>query len=180
MPIDVTLTCSHPGKVFEALKKCSTFPPTVFSVETQEDCVSINVRSALLLEDLYGDPHTPTDADADLWSKVGSPEVLFEKDLGPLEYTNYVGNWNLQFLGWLKGVSLAARERVEINYLHERGDYPYEYAWWSFDPEAPEGVIEMFGIQSHDGMSDPEWKREVLRHTDGSLEVRVNDLQPDA
>ena len=135
----------------------------------------VEVLQLLLTEDLYGDVHTSSPADARCWASAKSRPVLFEADLGSSEYTEYVGKWNMPFLQWLKTVSEAVGEEVTIEYEHERGDYPYEFAWWKSSPTSVEGEVEVFGIQSHDGMTHPEWRREAVRHADGRIEVRVNE-----
>lgn len=83
--------------------------------------------------------------------------------------------WNIPFLPWLKALSIAADEKVAIDYAHERGDYLYGVAWWSSDPASAEGQVEVFGIQSYDGMVNPEWRRQAIRHADGRIEFKVNE-----
>ena len=100
---------------------------------------------------------------------------MFETDLGSPDYEGYIGKWNIRFLQWLKTISLATGEEVEIEYEHERGDYLYEVVWWSSTPASADGQVEVFGIQSHDGMIDPEWRREAVRYADGRVGLKINE-----
>lgn len=72
--------------------------------------------------------------DAQCWESAKSTPILFEADLGSPDYEGYIGKWNVPLLQWLKALSVAACERVEIEYEHERSDYLYEAAWWSSNP----------------------------------------------
>jgi hypothetical protein len=139
---------------------------------SHEGTLRIEVLALLVAEDLYGKRHLVPEADATIWSSAKEAEVLFEGDLGSEEFTGYVGSWNVEFLKWLKSVSVATGEEIAICYEHERGDTPYESAWWCSRPASPQGEIEVFGIVSHDGMDEPQWRREAVRHADGQVELR--------
>lgn len=174
MPIEATLTCIHAGQLAEHLKQCPSLASAISAAEDRDGRICIDILHLLVAEDLYGHKHVAPSADLAVWESAAWVPVLSEKDLGPLEHTGYVGEWNTKFLSWLKLASEATGESVEIDYFHERGDYPYEYAWWSSSPSSPEDEVEVFGIQSHDGMNDPEWKREVVRHADGRVVLRAD------
>lgn len=82
--------------------------------------------------------------------------MLHEADLRDAEKEGYIGKWNLDFLRWLQGISAQTSEPVAVGYEHERGDTPYESAWWTSDPHSEIGEVETFGIQSNDGMDEPQ------------------------
>jgi hypothetical protein len=175
MPLAAYLTCRQQGRVIEALSACPTLALAIESSQKRDGIVRIEVLDVLVLEDVYGEVYAPSPADVACWAGSKSRSVLFETDLGSADFTGQIGRWNLEFLQWLKGISEEACEMVEIEYEHERGDYLYEVAWWASDPSSGLGKIEVFGIQSHDGMVEPEWRREVIRHSDGRTEIRIDE-----
>jgi len=132
----------------------------------------IDVKGLLLLEDVYGRSHEQVASDEVLWRTEGGRPVLHEEDLGDPQKVGFIGRWNLDFLRWLHGVSVATCEAVEISYTHERGDTLYEAAWWAADPSSEEGKIETFGIQNDEGMDETLWRAEAVRLADGRVELR--------
>jgi hypothetical protein len=133
----------------------------------------IDVLPLLVAQDLYGRQHEIEQADAATLASAESQPILFENDLGSSDFAGHIGIRNLALLKWLKAISLATGERIGVRYEHERGDTPYEAAWWCSDPASSKGEVEVFGIQSNDGMDDPEWRREVIRFGNGQLERRA-------
>ncbi len=172
MPIEATLLCIRGGKLAEFLKEAPSLATQLGLADLHSEWARVDVLGLLMVEDLYGRKYAAPVADAAVWEDSETVPVLGESDLGALEYTNYVGTWNLKFLRWLKTISERTAERIEIDYFHERGDNPHESAWWNFDPTSPDGIVEAFGIENHD--DTPPWKREVLRHADGHIELRVD------
>jgi hypothetical protein len=163
---------SRRGQAVKALQECPSLVSAIAEAVSHEGNLRIDVLSLLLAEDLYGEKYPISKEDFALWSSANAMPILFEGDLGSAEFTGYIGTWNLEFLRWLKAVSVATGEEVSIYYDHERGDTPYEGAWWCSSPASVEGEVEIFGIESNDGMDEPQWRREVVRHADGQLEVR--------
>ena len=174
MPIEATLSCHPAGKLLGLLKQSPSLAARLASADEQDFAVRIDILPLLLVEDLYGKQYAPPPvADSAVWDAVATVPVLSETDLGSLEYTGYVGTWNANFLGWLKAMSQAVGEKVEIDYLHERGDYPMEYAWWSSDPTSSDRVVDVFGIEIQ--YDDPQWRREAIRHANGRVELRASE-----
>lgn len=172
MPIDVLLSVPAGGKTAQHLLLCASLHDALSVAKVSEQLLLIDAKSALLLEDVYGHTHTPPDSDELLWRTENARPVLHEADLRDGEKEGYLGKWNLDFLTWLRQIAVAVSEPVAVAYEHERGDTPYESAWWTCDPLSETGEVETFGIQSNDGMDKPEWRAEVVRCADGRIEIR--------
>ena len=172
MPLSAELRCRVGGEAVKALQKCPSLVSAIAAAVSYEGNLRIDVLSLLLVEDPYGDEYPISEANSTIWSSAKGTLILFESDLGSEEFTGYIGTWNLEFLQWLKAISVATGEEVSIYYDHERGDTPYEGAWWCSNPASTKGEVEVFGIESNDGMDEPQWRREVVRHADGRVEVR--------
>lgn len=175
MPVSVHLVCRRCKPLIEALRRCPSLATAIQEAADSDEMIHIDVRRILVAEDLFGDKYIATTEDEDCWRTSMSIDVMYETDLGADDFIGYVGKWNLRFLGWLKSVSINTCERMEIEYEHERGDYLYEIAWWSSDPSSSTGEVEVFGIQNHEGMIEPEWRREAIRFADGRIMVRANE-----
>lgn len=70
----------------------------------------------------------------------------------------------------LKSISTATQEQFTVSYDHERGDTPYEDAWWASTPLS-ETPYETFGLASYGGMDEAEWTLEISRFSDDRSEV---------
>jgi hypothetical protein len=175
MPFTAYLIVRQHGQIAAELLKCPSLAGSAAAAPEVNGWLRIEVFHALVVEDLYGDVNPVSADEAKCWEKGKSIPILLEADLGSPDCEGYIGKWNIQLLQWLKAISIAADEMVAIEYEHERGDYLYEVAWWSSDPASAEGQVEAFGIQRHDGMVNPEWRREAIRHADGRIELKVNE-----
>lgn len=171
MPIEAKLRILDGGVAAERLMKCSALRDGLATATSYEGMLSIAIGPVLLLEDLYGRVSKQEASDFSLWELEADQPVLWEADFGDAEKVGYVGEWNLSFIRWLRGVSLETGEAIDVAYEHERGDYLYEQAWWASDPSSVDGVVEVFGVQS-DEDSDEPWCAEVVRHSDGRVTVR--------
>lgn len=169
VPITVKLTCAANGKAVELLKNSPTLRARMAAGRIYAGLLSMDVLSLLIAEDIYGRQYAVPPADFEMWAAATAQPVLFESDLGSTYVAGTIGIWNLPFLQWLKAVSLAAGEDLKIEYEHERGDMPYESAWWASYPASE--VVETFGVQSYDGKSTPEWQKVALRYRNGQIEV---------
>jgi hypothetical protein len=172
MPIEARLSVLERGKAAKHIQSCLALHAALQNARAHDGLLSIDVKSVLLLNDVYGRVHDQAPSDVLLWQREVARPVLFEADLGDSEKVGYLGTWNLDFLRWLRGISIAASEGVEIFYEHERGDTLYESAWWESAPSSAEERVEVFGIQSNEGMGEPMWRAEVIRLADGQIEVR--------
>lgn len=172
MPIEVQLSVPAGGKAVEHLQLCIGLQAALADAKVRGEFLLVDAKAVLLLEDVYGRGQAQAASDESLWRTEGTRNVLHEADLRDPEKEGYVGKWNLDFLRWLQGVSAQTSEPVAIAYEHERGDTLYELAWWTSDPLSQGGEIETFGIQSNDGMDKPQWRAEVVRHSDSRVELR--------
>ncbi|CAN7582146.1 MULTISPECIES: hypothetical protein [unclassified Variovorax] len=172
MPIEARLSVLEGGKAAEHLQTCLALRAALQNARAHDGLLSIDVKSVLLLNDVYGRVYDQVPSDVLLWQSEAARPVLFEPDLRDSEKVGYLGTWNLDFLRWLRGISMEASEVVEIYYEHERGDTLYESAWWESAPSSAEGRAEVFGIQNNEGMDEPLWRAEVIRLADGRIEVR--------
>lgn len=171
MPIEAKLHILDGGVAAERLMECSALRDGLATATSYEGILSIAIGSVLLLEDLYGRVSKQEASDCSLWELEADQPVLWEADFGDAEKVGYVGEWNLSFIRWLRGISLETGEAIDVAYEHERGDYLYEQAWWASDPSSVDGVVEVFGVQSYED-SDGPWCAEVVRHSDGRVTVR--------
>jgi len=172
MPIEAKLSVLDGGVAAERLKKCVALRGPLAAATSYEGILSIAIGPVLLLEDIYNRASKQDAADCSLWQAEADQDVLCETDLGDADKIGHVGEWNLPFLRWLRGVSLETGEAIDVAYEHERGDYLYEQSWWTSDPSSTEGVVEILGVRSYEGSDEPLWCVEVVRHSDGSVVVR--------
>jgi hypothetical protein len=172
MPIYATLKLREAGQAVNRLKTCDSLCRILETAKSHDGLLYMSITELLLIEDLYGKQYSQTPEDQIVWATAASRQVLGENDFGDPEFRGYVGTWNAPLLRWLTQVATDAAEEIEVSYSHERGDTPYEGAWWAATPTNEEGIIEVFGLQSHDGMDEPERRIEAVRMSDGTIKIR--------
>jgi len=172
MPIYATLKLREVGQAVDHLKTCDSLRRILETAKSHDGLLYMSITELLLIEDLYGKQYPQTPEDQIVWATAASRQVLGENDFGDPEFCGHVGTWNVPLLRWLTQVAMDVAEEIEVSYDHERGDTPYESAWWAATPTNAEGAIEVFGLQSHDGMDEPEWRIEALRMSDGTTKIR--------
>jgi len=155
----------------KSLCQSSTLRSAVEHATEWDGGLRIDVLPLLLLTDAYGEPYAQPEHEIALWGTAASTGLLTEVDLTNPRHEGFIGRWNLPFLRWLKGISIATQEALTVYYDHERGDTPYEYAWWVSSPGSAEGPSETFALSSYGGMDEAEWEFEVVRFPDGRSEV---------
>ncbi|WP_354422399.1 hypothetical protein [Variovorax atrisoli] len=148
MPIEVNLSVLESGQIAARLGRCEGLREALEHAHVSDGHLKIEVRHVLLLKDIYGDESTQHSSDLALWRGAESCSVLNELDLDDAEKVGYIGEWNLPFLRWLHGLAIETFEPVSICYEHERGDYLYEVAGWSADPQATDGYAEEFIVEN--------------------------------
>jgi hypothetical protein len=172
MPIYATLKLREAGQAVDRLKTCDSLRRILETAKSRDGRLYMSITELLLIKDLYGKQYPQKPEDEIVWAMAADRQVLGENDLGDLEVRGYVGTWNVPLLRWLAQVATDVAEEIEVDYDHERGDTPYEAAWWAATPTSSEGAVEAFGLQSHDGMDEPEWRIEALRMSDGTTKIR--------
>lgn len=172
MPIEANLLVLESGQIAARLGRCEGLREALEHAHVVDGHLKLEVRHVLLLKDIYGDESMQHSSDLVLWSGAESCSVLHEWDLDDVEKVGYIGEWNLSFLRWLHGLAIEVFEPVSVYYEHERGDYLYEVACWSADPQATNGHAEEFIVQNYEGDTDPLWICGVVRYADGRVEVR--------
>lgn len=171
MPIKVKLTCPLNGKASALLKTSPTLNQRMAAGREFAGKLVVDVRSLVIAEDVYGQKSEVTRADLELWASAGAVPIL----LDPVD-TDSIGLWRAPFLQWVKAISLETGEDIQINYEHERGDTPYESAWWLSSPASAE-VVEVFGVQSNAGSNTFEWRKTIRRYRDGRIETCAETSQ---
>jgi hypothetical protein len=171
MPIKVKLTCPLNGKASELLKTSPTLNQRIAAGREYAGRLVVDVRSLVIAEDVYGQKSEVARADLERWASAGAVPVLWD-----LAATDSVGVWRLPFLQWVKAISIETGEDIQIEYEHERGDTPYESAWWLSSPASAE-VVEVFGVQSNAGRNTFEWRKTIRRYRDGRIETCAESSQ---
>lgn len=172
MPIYATLRLREAGQAVDRLKYCGSLRLILKAARSHNGWLYMSITELLLIENLYGQQYLQKPEDETVWATAANRQVLGESDLGEPEACGCLGAWNIPLLRWLSQVAMDVTETIEVSYDHERGDTPYERAWWTVTPTVAEGVVETFGVQSHDGMNEPEWRVEALRMSDGTVTIR--------
>jgi hypothetical protein len=172
MPIYATLRLREAGQAVDRLKTCGSLRRILEAAKSHDGWLSISITELLLIENLYGQQYPQKPEDEIVWATAANRQVLGENDLGEPEACGCLGTWNTPLLRWLAQVAMDVAEVIEVDYDHERGDTPYELAWWTVTPTSAEGAVEAFGLQSHDGNDEPEWRIEALRMSDGTVSIR--------
>jgi hypothetical protein len=167
MPFHAELRIPVQGACVALLCRSDTVRSAIKEATEWDGELRIDVLPLLLLTDVYGDEAQQNVDDVALWGLSTAHGLLTEADIANPRHVGFIGQWNLPFLRWLRSISVATDEQLTVSYDHERGDTPYEYAWWVSSPVAPEGPCEVFGLASHGGRDEAEWEFEVVRFTDG-------------
>jgi hypothetical protein len=82
------------------------------------------------------------------------------------ETPDILGRLRADFLCFASHLARKHRLALKLHYEHERGDFPYETAWWLFDFQPGAVVQEVFGLSTHD---EGGWEAELVRLADGRL-----------
>jgi hypothetical protein len=172
MEMSAELHCPAVEKVLDRLMECPSLARRTPLPAMSPNDMRFDIEDLLLIETIYGHRTTQRDDDTAVWNRASPSPVLLEHETGEKRWTAVVGTWNIPMLRWLRDVALATGCRIRVSYDHERGDWPYEFADWQFDPSAPDGALESFGVDSHGGMAEPEWRREFIRCVDGTVECK--------
>lgn len=174
MPIEAKLSVFESGQLAARLARCEGLREALEHAHVYDGRLRIEVRHVLLLKDIYGDECAQHSSDLALWSGAERYPVLHELDLDDAEKVGYIGEWNLPFLRWLHELAIETSEAVSVCYEHERGDYLYEVACWSADPQATDGFAEEFALENYEGDTQPLWIGRVVRRADGRIELRAS------
>ncbi len=134
----------------------------------------VDVGDLALEEDIYGRGRTPPAGTLPFLAPYAPIPVLMPADLHRAqrhrwkkhESPDSIGRFRLDFLCFVSHLARRHRLALEVRYEHERGDFPYETAWWVFDFTPGAVVQELFGISSHD---EGGWGAELVRLADGRL-----------
>jgi hypothetical protein len=168
MPFSAELRIPVDGTSLIQLKQCEGLKAPIRIATEWEGRLRINVLQLLLVEDVYGDRNVHDERDRKLWSSADGVKLLIEAELQDPQMIGYLGKWNLPFLRWLKSISLTTQEELSVLYDHERGDNPYEDAWWTSTPWLDQ---ETLGLSSYEGTDNLQWQREVTCASNGAVEV---------
>jgi hypothetical protein len=122
--------------------------------------IGIEVVDCFNIKDIYGNRYRPTPEEQRFWKqfeayKVALPSSLtlgkFEGPKVPAYFGTILGEINVPFLQWAKHLAITAKADVEIYYEHERGDNPYEYAYWEFNYQGDNTVRERLLVEDYEG-----------------------------
>ena len=172
MPFSAELRVPVQGSCLKSLRLSNTVRSAIEQATEWDGKLRIEILHLLLLTDVYGHSYQHSEHDVELWKTAASTNLLTEIDITNPRHEGLIGRWNLPLLRWLKGISIATQETFIIDYDHERGDTPYEYVWWASSPASAKESSETFGLSSHGGMDEAEWKFEIVRFADGRSQVK--------
>lgn len=137
MPIDVTLWV-YDARAWPRLCECPGIRRAREAAGPgyrPRDGERLDVTALALAECPYDAGHLAPE-DAAFLRREGTGRPLDIGDIrlpdGGRAFIN--GRMRRSFLAWLARVARETGARVELHYEHERGDYPYESALWSFLP----------------------------------------------
>ena len=153
MPIEVTLHNAD-QHLWRCLRDC----PSLGDLDAAKD--TIEVTALALIEDIYGHRYSISSADEAFLEREAGGSVLLPGDIHdetgqPL--TSFAGTVRASFLGWVASVARRNHSTIMISYLHERGDFPYELARWTFGPR------EELLLVCFDGGDEPNWQQSIER-----------------
>lgn len=117
---------------------------------------STDVYTIALIKDIYGRANAiATEDQAYLQQfkheQVFLPSSIYRQEKQKKYVRNALGTLNVPFLSWIKSMARQYQTSLLITYEHERGDFPYETAYWKFNYIPTATVCESFGLYDHDG-----------------------------
>lgn len=154
MPLSLTLHIDY-GDPWPWLAQC----PALSSSHQAKPSV-VDVTALAIEEDAYGNRQSLGAEDlAFLAGAPVAPALLPEEVLKAAgrPALHFAGVLRPRFFGWIAFVAKESRGSLGLSYLHERGDWPYETASWSF------GSYESLTLASYDGRAEPLWEESLLR-----------------
>ena len=81
MPIEARLSVLEGGKAAEQIQSCLALHAALKNAKAHDGLLSLDVKSVLLLNDVYGRVHDQAPSDVMLWQREAARPVLFEADL---------------------------------------------------------------------------------------------------
>jgi len=124
MPINANIIIGNPNyKVIELLNRCG-------ALDIQKDhinSISYSVTELFLKKNIYGHLFEQSKALESFLASFNDLKII----LIP-ESCSVLGKLNLDFIRFIKDCSMESKTKVVIVYEHERGDWLYELARWSF------------------------------------------------
>jgi hypothetical protein len=161
MPIEVSLSVEYSERdAWRELRHCPTIDA---ALGRAADAERVDVTALVLEESVSGGTYPLAFADAvfvttlvDTGRRVLLPGDVADRN-GGRRHAWFVGRVRVVFLAWLARVARRARGVLRVTYLHERGDYPYEFAQWSF------GRREDLVLADYDGRDRPRWLARAAR-----------------
>ena len=130
MPFSAILIVPKDSTCLKLLRESNAIRTAIENASEWNGQLKIDVLPLLLLMNIYGHQSIQDTEEVALWENKSLEDLLVEKDLTSPEYSTFIGDWNLQFLRWLKGISIVSQECLKIYYDHERGDTLYEQVQW--------------------------------------------------
>ena len=131
MPVEVRLSIPDRG----ARERLGACPGLRKAFASGESPSSVDVTGLALAEDMYRDVALDPE-DATFLEREGTGPAL---DIGDVrvatgERAALACVMRVSFVAWIGRVARETGTALELHYLHERGDWPYEQATWSFLP----------------------------------------------
>lgn len=171
MPISVQLCIKkeHP----ELLKMLQQYLPlAVFPItdKTTDGELWLEVNQLFLAEDVYHKKYELTPEELDFFKPYEDVKVITTERL---KYPNILGKFNLPLIKFIKHCVHECNAYARIQYLHERGDYPYELAHWVFTPQ--ETMIERLSIDCYDGTNKVKQYANLVRFDNNY--IRMTDFK---
>jgi hypothetical protein len=152
MPIDIKLSVQS-GEPWPALRRC---PSIERAREKDEQRHFVDVTALALEEDIYGQRYLLDPDDASFLAREGNDDVLVPGDIADesgAPVVLFAGVLRVRFLGWVAKTARATSSSITIVYSHERGDWLYELARWTFVAKEEELFLASF-----DGTDTPRWQ----------------------
>jgi hypothetical protein len=152
MPVEATLYVEL-GQPWPLLRRLPSLARAV-----QSD--SVEVTALVLEEDIYGDRYALAEDDATFLAAQAEGPVLLPSDVAEDDgrpATRFAGVLRVSFLRWLAAIARESRASMRLSYAHERGDWLYELAQWTF------ATRESLTLTSFDGNAAPQWQGYVER-----------------
>lgn len=91
----------------------------------------------------------------------------FSHKLESFQFNNLIKQVNPHFIQWLKYMAQETKTKIEFSFFYERGDTPYEGAYWLFNYEKNASVIESLEITDYD--RHPRISYSILEMQNGEL-----------
>lgn len=180
MEMDFDMFINNNENLLIDIQKCNSISKS-FRFHNSNQLI-FDIKPIAILIDIYETKYEIDKKDMEFLKDFSSLSLITAEDI---KYNNeeikngeeaYIGEWNINFLKYIKSLTIKHKESIVISYQHERGDWLYEEACWLFDSSDSNIFIEEFELTNWFGNEKPLWKKKLIRKNDGI--IVQNNIDP--